>query len=387
ASFPEDSDIGTLYAEAMMVQRPWKLYSQNREPEGNTPLIVSTLERVMELDPDNPGANHLYIHAVEPSKDPARGIPAADRLATLVPGAGHLNHMPAHIYIQVNQWDKSIHQNQLAIEADDAYRELSPEQGIQYMYMSHNAHFIAFSGMMSGREAEAMAAARKMWEIIPEPVLEGVAPYVDLWMTSVYDVQKRFGRWQALLDEPAPPEYLPITTAIWRAHRAIAYAALKDFEGARREQAEFQIAMEAIPEESVFGGDPSHKILKVSEHFIEGEIYLQMEDWEMAIQHLEEAVAIEDTLSYGEPPRWLQPTRHTLGAVYQAAGQHEEAERVFRRDLELWPGNGWSLFGLQRALAAQGKTKEALDVSRLYEAAWAKADEPTTTSCKCLQEI
>jgi tetratricopeptide (TPR) repeat protein len=387
AAYPDDSDVGTLYAEAMMVQRPWKLYSAEGEPEGDTPEIVATLERVLELDPANPGANHLYIHAVEPSNEPELGIAAADRLCDQVPGAGHLNHMPSHIYVQVGQWDKSIEQNAKAMTADDLYRTLSPDQMIQHMYMVHNAHMLAYSAMMVGREAEAMAAARSMWDNLPGELLEGVGPYIDLWMTSVYDVQKRFGRWDDILAEPQPPEYLPITTAIWRAHRAVAYAAKHDFAGAEREQEAFLQAKEAIPEESVFGGDPSHRILEVSELFIAGEIALQKGEWDNAAESLEQAVEVEDTLSYGEPPQWLQPTRHTLGAVYLLAGRNEEAERVYREDLDIWLGNGWSLYGLSRALEAQGKTAEAAEVEEQYRTTWAKADEPTTTSCKCIPSI
>ena len=384
AAYPDDSDVGTLYAEAMMVQRPWKLYDADGQPEGDTPTIVATLEAVLSVNPANPGANHLYIHAVEPSEDPDRGVAAADRLCDQVPGAGHLDHMPSHIYVQVGQWDKSVAQNAAAMRADEAYRALSPDQGIQHMYMVHNAHMLAYSAMMVGREAEAMEAARAMWDNVPAEVLESVAPYIDLWMTSVYDVQKRFGRWDDILAEPAPPAYMPITTAVWHAHRAIAFAAKKDFEGAEREHGLFRGAKGAIPEESVFGDDPSHRILAVSDLFIAGEIALQKGEWERAAELLEEAVEVEDSLSYGEPPQWLQPTRHTLGAVYLTAGRYDDAERVYREDLIKWRGNGWSLFGLSRALQAQEEATEAAEVERLYLAAWAKADEPTTTSCKCI---
>jgi len=386
AAYPDDSDVGVLYAESMMVKRPWKLYGPDREPEGETPLIVATLDRVLEMHPDNPGANHLYIHAVEPSANPDQGLAAAERLCDQMPGAGHMNHMPSHIYVQTGMWDKSIEQNAKAMRADDRYRELSPEQGIQHMYMVHNAHTLAFSAMMVGREAEAMHAARDMWTDAPPEVLEAVAPYVDLWMTSVYDVQKRFGRWDDLLAEPAPPEYLPITTAVWRAHRAIAYAAKQDFDNAQREYEAFKAAKDAIPEESVFGSDPTHRILEVSDYFIRGEIALQQEDWRRAIELLEKGAEVEDMLGYGEPPQWLQPIRHTLGAVYLKAGRFADAERVYRKDLTKWRNNGWSLYGLSRALARQGRLAEAEEVMRRHEAAWSKADVQTDTSCLCLPE-
>ena len=228
--YPKDADIGALYAEAMMLQRPWKLYSPSRKPTGNTSEILATLERVMALDPGHPGVFHLYVHAVEPSQTPQRALDAADRLRAMMPGAGHMLHMPSHIYVQVGHWEKSIAQNEKAVVQDDRYRALSPEQTIQNMYMVHNAHMLAFSAMMVGRETEAIRAARKMWSIIPEEVLPHVAGFVDRWMSSVYDVQKRFGRWDALLAEPAPPIGMPITNAQWRAHRAIAFAAKKSSE-------------------------------------------------------------------------------------------------------------------------------------------------------------
>ena len=384
--YPDDSDIGTLYAESLMVQNPWKLYTSDRRPRENTPEIVATLERVMAMDPGNPGANHLYIHAVEPSTEPDRALPAADRLGMQVPKAGHLNHMPSHIYIQTGDWDKSITMNALAMESDGEYIEKSPHQGIQYMYQVHNAHMLAFSAMMVGREDEAMDAARAMWDTIPAEVLEGVAPWIDLWMTSVYDVQKRFGRWEELLTEPGPPEYLPITNAVWHAHRAIAHAALKDIESAKMEQQLFELACARIPEDSVFGPDSSHRILEVSRHFIAGEIALQQGDWQTAAKELEAGAAIEDVLGYGEPPQWLQPIRHTLGVVYLKAGQFEDAERVYRDDLAHWRENGWSLYGLARALEGQGRDSEAAEVMRRYEIAFDKAEEKPKTSCLCVPD-
>ena len=385
--YPKDADIGALYAEAMMLQRPWKLYSPSRKPTGNTSEILATLERVMALDPGHPGVFHLYVHAVEPSQTPQRALDAADRLRAMMPGAGHMLHMPSHIYVQVGHWEKSIAQNEKAVVQDDRYRALSPEQTIQNMYMVHNAHMLAFSAMMVGRETEAIRAARKMWSIIPEEVLPHVAGFVDRWMSSVYDVQKRFGRWDALLAEPAPPIGMPITNAQWRAHRAIAFAAKKELGKAEQELAAFRVAKASIPIDSPFGRDMAHKALDVAERFIEGEIALQREQWQRAADLLEQAVAIEDTLSYGEPPQYLQPARHTLGAVYMKSGQFELAEATYREDLEKWSGNGWSLYGLSRALDAQGKRSEANQALADYKEAWRGADTETRTSCLCIEEI
>ncbi|MGF1511842.1 MAG: tetratricopeptide repeat protein [Myxococcota bacterium] len=388
AKFPDDSDVATFYAESMMVQHPWKLYDADEQPAlQDTPIIIATLERALAKFPNNPGANHLYIHAVEPSFDKERGLVAADRLSDMMPASGHLLHMPSHIYAQVGMWNRSIEQNQKAMEADDAYRVLSPEQGLQHGYMTHNSHMLAFSAMMTGQEDLAMHAARQMWEDMPLETLTLIAPFFDPWMCSVYDVQKRFGRWDALLAEPAPPAFLPVTTAVWRAHRAVAYAAKHEFEKAEEEQLAFRRAMKAIPEEP--GWDTygtAVKFLLVSELFITGEMELQKGRWDEAATALREAVIIEDTLGYGEPPMWLQPVRHTLGAVYLKAEKYEDAERVYREDLEKWPGNGWSLYGLSRALEFQERMEEAAEVRSAYEKAWAGAKEPIETSCKCIEK-
>jgi tetratricopeptide (TPR) repeat protein len=386
--FPDDPDVGTLYAESMMVQHPWELYASDGAPaRDDTLVIVDVLERVLSLDPLHPGANHLYIHAVEPSRDKERGIAAADRLADLVPASGHLRHMPSHIYVQVGMWERSIEQNTKAEEQDRRFRRLSPEQGIQNGYMVHNSHMLAFSAMMVGREREATAAARAMWDDLPEQALRDYGPFFDPVMGSIYDVEKRFGRWDAILAEPRPPEFLPATTALWRAHRAIAFAAKKDFANAEREQALFRKAKQALPPEPAWEEyEKARQFLDVSDLFIAGEIALQRERWDDAVRLLEKAAALEDALGYDEPPMYLQPVRHTLGAVYLTCGRPADAERVYRADLDVWPRNGWSLYGLMRALEQQGRTDEASAVRAQYQSVWAGADEPTQTSCKCIPQ-
>jgi len=386
ARFPADADVGTFYAESVMVLHPWELYECDRSPaRDETGTIVRTLERVLELEPEHPGANHLYIHAVEPSADPDRGIAAADRLSDLVPGSGHLQHMPSHIYVQTGMWERSIEQNAKAMERDDEYRKLAPDQMIQHMYMTHNPRMLAFSAMMVGREREALYAAREQWNDLDEGTLAQAAPFFDPWMCSKYDVLKRFGRWDELLAEPGPPEFMPVTTAVWHAHRAIAYAAKKDIANARREHEAFRVAKDSVPEPPIPDiYETTMDFLAVSDLFIEGEIALQQERWDEAIDLLEKAVEIEDELGYGEPPMWLQPVRHTLGAVYLKAGMPVEAERVYREDLAKWRDNGWSLYGLSRALHMQGRRAEAEEARARFEAAWAKADRPIETSCLCI---
>ena len=389
--FPDDATVGMLYAESRMVLRPWALYNADREPAEGTAEIEALLTRVLELDPDLPGACHLYIHCVELSKTPERGLVVADRLSSEVPISGHLLHMPSHIYTRTGDWDRAIEQNELAMEADVRYRARSPDHVIQHMYQVHNNHIRAYGAMMSGREAEALMASRRMWEDIPEERLEAVAPHIDAWMCSAYDTHKRFGRWDALLAEPAPPDFMPFTLATWHAHRAIAYAAKKDFAGAERELASFQHVRDHI-DPAHLGADFTVKTaqgrLGVIEHFVPGEIALQQGDLERAIEHLEKAVVEEDKLGYsGEPPDYLQPIRHTLGAVYLRAGRLKDAEAAYRYDLEEFPENGWSLYGLGRVLRAQGRTAEAEQVEAEFERAWALADAPITTSCECVPEL
>ena len=384
-AFPQDPDVGTLYAESLMMLRPWELYSTDGQPVEDTDKIVSTLEAVLSLQPDHPGANHLYVHAMEPSLTPEKALKAAHALDNLIPASGHLLHMPSHIYVRTGLWNEAIEQNVKALDADQKYLKLSPQQGMQYIYMIHNSHMLAYAAMMSGREKEAMSAARHMWEQTPNAIMTSMGPYFDRWMCSVYDVQKRFGRWDEIIAEPAPPETLLVTTAIWRAHRAIAFAAKKDFANAEIEYTKFRNARAAIPLAVLEMGGMDDRFLEVSDLFIRGEIALQKERWTLATELLTDAAAIESTLAYGEPPQWLQPIRHTLGAVYLATNQYAKAEQCYREDLEKWPNNGWSLFGLSKALTGLGKKKAAQEALANYEKYWAKADASLTTSCKCLE--
>ncbi len=378
AEHPSDADVGTLYAEAMMVMHPWNLYKADGAPAREQTLtITATLESVFVFAPNHPGANHLYLHAVEASNDKARAIPAADRLSRLVPASGHLTHMPSHLYVQVGMWDRAVEQNTLAMRADRRYLERSPTQFRQHGYIAHNGHMLAFAAMMVGRERDAMAGAEAAWQI-PGPLLDTIGRRYDRAVASRYEVMRRFGRWDALLAEPAPPTALRRTTAVWRACRAIAFAANKDFVNARAEHAAYQVLL---------ADRPNDKFLLLNDRFIAAEIALQQEEWDDAVALLEEAIGYEDALRYSEPPIWVQPVRHTLGAVLLKTGRFADAERVYREDLERWPNNGWSLFGLARALESQGKVREASAARSAFDRAWASADSPLGTSCKCIPDL
>lgn len=391
---PNNPDVGALYANARMVIRPWDLYeTKTRKPKGDTLEIRNVIEQVLAIAPNHPGALHLYIHVIEPGTNPRGALSVAGRLDHLVPASGHLRHMPTHIYIQTGHWDRAVNQNAEAMGSDVAYRARAPGRLGQTGYQVHNAHMLVFAATMSARRNEAMDAARAMWamwEDLPDDLeseakLKEEAGYIDTLMCAVYDVHKRFGEWNELLEEPEPPraEFFPLTCVLRHAARAIAHANLKDFDKAREELETFQAKMNALPKEQQFGADQARKVLDVSLHFVKGEIALNEEKWGEAAAHLKKAIVIEDELRYTEPPQYLQPTRHALGAVYLKDGKPGKAAAVYRRDLEEWPNNVWSLYGLERALKAQNKN--AARAGKRFKAAMKFADSPVDSSCMCLR--
>lgn len=384
AAYPDDADVGTLYAEALMNLRPWDLWQPDGAPQPGTQELLEVLERVLAIAPNHPGANHLYIHAVESSPDPARGKAAADRLRRSVPASGHLTHMPSHIDVVTGSWAAASDQNELAIEADRAYRALAPRQGFYHVYMLHNHHMLAFAAMMEGRHERALAAARHVVQSVPATFQRENAALVDPYMGAVYDVHKRFGRWDDMLREPPPPKYLLITTAMWRFNRGLAYAAKGDLAAAEREREAFRQAVAAVPQDRVMAINAAHDVLKVAESMLAGEIALARGDAAGSIEHLRAAVAQEDKLKYMEPPEWVQPARHTLGAVLLRQGRAGEAAAVYREDLKKWPNNGWSLFGLRESLRAAGRTQEAAALDEPFAKAWSRADTKIGTSCLCV---
>lgn len=383
AEFPKDNDIGTLYAESMMDLRPWDLWSVKGEPRPETPEIVKTLEEVLASDPNHPGANHLYIHAVEASPHADRGIAAADRLRTMIPASGHMVHMPGHIDVRVGRWDKAAEQNRRAIEVDSGYRKLSPKQGFYHIYMAHNHQFLSWACMMEGRSEESVRAAREMIAGVPSAFIEHSPAAIDGYLGIPYESMMRFGRWDDMLKEPAPPEVLPITTSIWRFSRAIAYAAKGEIDEAKKEQGVFREAVKKVPPGAIMAINPAETVLSLADHVLEGEIAFRQGDTEKAIANLTKAVELEDTLRYMEPPDWLVPVRHTLGAVLLNADRPKEAEKVYRDDLVKWPENGWALFGLAQALKAQG-SPDADAVEARFQKAWANADIKLEATCLCV---
>ena len=386
-AYPKDADVGTLCAEALMDLHPWDLWTHEGEPKDWTPEIVETLETVLAMAPDHPGANHFYVHTVEASARPERGVPSADRLRTLVPGAGHLVHMPAHIYIRVGRFADASEANIAAMKVDRSYRALSPDQGFYRIYMTHNPHFLAFSSMMEGRREAALEAARTMVADIPPEFAEEQSFFVDAFLPIEMEVFMRFGMWQEILRVPEPSEPFPISRAYRHFARGAALAATDRVDEARAELGDMLEAALSIPEGAIWMNNSAVAVLEVANHTLRGEIAAREGDLDLAIRYLRKAVELEDALVYDEPPDWMQPVRHTLGAVLLTAGKVEEAEAAYREDLRRFPGNGWSLWGLRRCLERRGAEREAAQVSARFAKAWARADVELDTTCFCLPGI
>jgi tetratricopeptide (TPR) repeat protein len=386
-AYPQDADVGTLCAEALMDLHPWDLWTHEGQPKEYTPEIVETLEKVLAMAPDQPGANHFYIHTVEASARPERAVPAADRLRTLVPGAGHLVHMPAHIYIRVGRFEDASKSNIEAMKVDAAYRALSPEQGFYRLYMAHNPHFLAFTSMMEGRYKAALEAARSMIAGIPPGFAEENASFMDPFLVIELEVYMRFGKWKEILAVPEFSELLPVSRAYRHFARGAALAATGKPDAARAELAALQSGAAALSEDRIWMNNNAKAVLAVAAKVLAGEIAAREDKVDEAVALLREAGTLEDALTYDEPPDWMQPTRHTLGAVLLRAGRSEEAEKVYREDLVRFPENGWALWGLRRALDQRGFETEAGKTRERFEKAWKRADVKLDTTCFCLPGV
>lgn len=378
--FPDDLDAATLHAEALMDLQPWNYYDTQRRPQGGTDRIVATLESVLARNADHPGALHLYIHAVEASADPARAVAAADRLRELVPGSGHLVHMPAHVYTRVGRYNDAVVANQKAVAADDAYlATCRPAPGVYPLgYVPHNHHFLWWAASMQGSSAIALAAAdetaRRAW--LPELMRSADMVFLqDYWVTPL-KARVQFARWDEILRTEAPAADLEYPVAIW--HFAQGMAAANRGNSAKGQEHLAALAQAAADPrfEQMFVG-PQHTfatMLKIAERVLAGTLAQSRRDYPAAIAAFEQGVALEDGAPYYEPPLWHHPVRQQLGVVLLAAGRTAAAEQVYREDLLRNPENGWSLHGLQQALRGQGRSAEAREVAARLERAWAWAD-------------
>ena len=383
ARYPDDLQIQTLFAEAMMDTMPWAYWTEEGEPKPLTKEVFATLELVLERDPLHPGANHFLIHAVE-QEHPERGVRAADNLRRKVPGAGHLVHMPSHIYIRVGRYHDGSIANEHAIEADDDYVSQCRAQGIYPVaYVPHNHHFLWATTTMEGRSADSIAAARHT----ADHVIRGLMRDPQLVMLQHYSsipyyALVRFGKWDEILEEPAPDADLLYPTAVWHYARGIAFVRLGKLGEAKKEleQVRTIAANPALEEMRLWGLNPTSSLAEIAAGVLQGELAAARGNVKTAVASLRKAIAIEDGLIYGEPPDWFYPARQNLGAILLEAGRAHAAEKVYREDLARFPDNGWSLFGLAQSLRAQGKTSEAEEVERQFEEAWKFADVEITAS-------
>ncbi|MDX2148029.1 MAG: tetratricopeptide repeat protein [Planctomycetota bacterium] len=383
--FVQHEEVATLTAEAIMDLRPWDLYSLDGEPRPETPEVIALLEFVLRTNPEHPGANHLYIHAVEASRSPERADNAATRLRNLVPDSGHMVHMPAHIDVRLGRWNLAADQNAIAERVHANYLKHAPPPGSYRPYMFHNTHFRAYACMMAGRKSEAIAAAREVLTSIPEEFYRSAGAIADGYTPIELEALIRFGEWERLLAMPEPRRELPITRAIWRFGRGVALAARGEVTLARREQRTFRATVDAVPANAMMVINRADTVLRIADHMLEGEILYREGDVNGAVASLKQAVAIEDTLAYMEPPDWVQPVRHALGAILLEAGRVEEAASVFREDLQRWPENGWALHGLASALAKLGQMDESRRVMERHAKAFERSEVKLAASCACVK--
>lgn len=382
ARYPDDLDAASLYAESRMNLRPWQLWSLDHQPAEGTPEIVALLESILARDPQHPGANHLYIHAVEASAHPEWALPSAQRLAALTPAAGHLVHMPSHIYLLVGDYAAAAASNKTASDLDHNYIEHGQVKGAYPMlYYHHNLHFVALANAMMGRYADAKDAADRLVQSVS--VHASDIPEMKTFITEYFSsyplfMAARFGDWKSLLEAKQPDASLPISNGFWRYGRGVAKVGTGDIGGAEAERAELAKIASSLPEGSVYGFTPGADILGLAGEVLDARIANAKGDRKAAVQHLEAAVADQDKLAYNEPPEWYFPVREALGATLLLDGQAAKAEEVFRADLEKTRRNGRSLFGLSQALDAQGKTVDAELVRQQFEREWADAQQQLT---------
>jgi tetratricopeptide (TPR) repeat protein len=371
--YPDDLDAATLYAESMMNLRPWQLWSHDGKPAEGTLEIVAVLEGVLKRNPNHSGANHYYIHAVEASPDPGRGSPSAMRLPTIAPNAGHLVHMPSHIYIRTGNYMAAAKSNADAIVADQNYIKKNGAQGVySMMYYNHNIHFLASANAMNGNYAGAIKSARDLYDnvkplVTAMPMLEMFTPYPMITLV-------RFRKWEVILREPKPSAEMKITTVLFHFARGVAYAETGKPADAEKELAALRETLKTIPADVPFGNSTAQMVLKVAENLLAGEVALARGDSSAAIKSLVSAVDAEDLLNYNEPPDWDLPAREWLGRALLTADRYHDAEGVYQAELRKHPNNGRALFGLAEALAKQRKDGDADRSRSIFQQVWKKAD-------------
>jgi tetratricopeptide (TPR) repeat protein len=380
--FADDDDVQVFFAEALMTANPWKLWGVDGKAAPGTDEIIATLETVLARNSSHPGANHYYIHAVEASPHPERAVAVAERLPGLMPGAGHIVHMPAHIFQRVGRYADAGAANVAGAQVDVAYvAKAKPPQWAYYtgMYLAHNYQFLAYASSMRGRAVEALQAARNMRATVPDEVLH-MGLGVDWYAAEPWFVMERFGRWNDILAEPAPDAKLFGLSAAYHFARASAFAAIGRIDDANSEKQQLDAIAAATPPDAPAGLNVAKDLIGVASAVANARIALAQGQRDAALAALRDAAAKEDLLAYDEPADWFVPVRHLLGAELLKANRAAEAEAVFRDDLQRHPNNGWALFGLTQALRAQNKAADAAPVDQQLTAAWKDADITLTAA-------
>ncbi|HEX6973134.1 MAG TPA: hypothetical protein VF147_01970, partial [Vicinamibacterales bacterium] len=375
-AYPNDADARTLFAEALMDLRPWNYWTRDGVAYPETVEIQSNLERVLALNRNHPGALHLWIHLWEPTDTPERAEAEADRLLPLMPGAGHIVHMPAHIYQRVGRHADVISSNLLAAKADEDYITQCKAQGLYPLgYYPHNLHFVWMGATAAGQGKLALEAARKVADAIPHDALTTV-PILQGFVVIPYFAMVRFQKWDDILADGGPHHQTAFTRGVWHYARAMALIGKDRLEDAGRELVALKTELldPSLNGQTTFSTNTGRAILRIAPDVVEGELAAKRKDWDAATLHLDRAVRYEDALIYQEPPDWHAPVRQNLGRVLLAAGRPDEAEAVFWEDSKKNPENGWSLSGLLEAQRALGKTDEAATTEARLKKAWKDAD-------------
>jgi tetratricopeptide (TPR) repeat protein len=372
ARYPADDDAAVLYAESLMDLNPWKFWTPDGKPAAGTLEIVAVLERVLARAPDHIGANHYYIHAVEASPHPEKALVSAKRLETLAPSAGHLVHMPAHTYIRTGRYLDAARANIAAIRADERRAQLEGDSFYMTVYYAHNLHFLAISNAFAGNSRDAIAAANKLYEVEAPRVKE--VPFVDGFLFTPAVLLVQFGRWDEVLALPEPAFEAPMTDALWRFARTLAFAAKGRSEEASAERAKFLEAAGVLSKTIPYSNNDAASLMAVARPYLDGRLALMAGDNAAAIGHFRKAVAAEDALTYDEPPAWYLPSRDALGAALLRERYYAAAEQVYRDELAIHPESGRALYGLSAALVAQGRDRETTEVMKRFEQAWRAAD-------------
>lgn len=373
--YPDDLDAATLFAESGMNLNPWKLWSNDGKPAEGTLEIVETLESVLKRDPSHPGANHYYIHAVEASPHPEKALPSATRLQTLVPGAGHLVHMPAHIQMRTGDYLAAEKTNAEAAEVDRAYIRATGAQGLYPLaYYNHNVHFLSAAAAMAGRYEEAKKAADLLYQGVL-PAVSMAPEMLEGFLLQPVFIELRFRKWDAIGRMADPGPKLPLVRALRLFARGVASASTGAVGKAEAERKAFAAARDGLPATSMVGMNNSGSaVLGVATAVLDGEIARARGDRQGAVENFAKAVTLQDALGYDEPAPWYYPVRESLGAALLSGGRAADAERVFREDLDRNPRNPRSLFGLAESLKAQGRSADAAWVESQFDAAWREAD-------------